>query len=178
MSPNAPTRTPPSVVLTALLLISFSASGLLAGTLVRVLQHAHSPVTTTSTSTTPPAATTRTPAATATLATPAGAPQSFTLVLTLSSQNVHRGDTVLVTASVLTASTQQPIQGLGVQLSATGENGAQLTPAPATVTTDGSGKATWRLTIPLDAPIGQYTVQADARWSPLSQTQDRSLYVQ
>lgn len=159
-------RPPTSVLLAAILLVLFSLSGLLAGSLTRAVTSpdmlaglfgppSSRPETRGPTS---PAATlptaTRTPLPTRTIE------GSFTLSEHVTPQSARPGSKVYITVTAHDAS-GAPLGGLSVHLGPPQHGGVGLlTSWPPSTATDASGKAMWTISVPASTAAGEYTVAA------------------
>lgn len=135
----------------ALMLVLFSASGLLAGVLTKQVASALRP-NTGNTSTLPPAALT----ATAGAVTPAAT--GFDLQLTVTPNPVKAGQSLQIVVTTTATQTTDPLPGVLCSLVQNG-NSLPLATWPPTQTTDSSGRAQWSVEVP-PTITGQYTVYA------------------
>lgn len=159
-------RTPLPILMTVIVLLACSATGLLAGVFARALASGQPTGRTPSgpvISGTPPGQGSATPTLTpAPTITPLSSDttRSFTLSLQVAPRTTTAGDTLAVT--VVATSNGVPVSGLTCELRApkSGPPGL-LTAWPTPVSTDATGTATWTLTAPSVAP-GTYGIEVYA----------------
>ncbi len=181
MNSRQPARTPAPVLLAALLLVLFSATGLLAGTLTRVVAAGqglrpiiivtNSDHTSTATATSTPSPTpTVTSIPTQTITGP------FTLSESVTPNIVSPGDRM--TVSVVASDGQgNPVEGLACNIGAPHGGTSLFSVLPSPAVTNNAGVATWTLTVPANTLPGEYDVRVYADGTSYHADQVRSINV-
>lgn len=140
----------------ALLLVVFSASGLMAGVVTRQVANASGPrgqtrvATPTASATATSAPTDGTPSATGT----------FTLKVTLSTQRAKAGQTIQVQVAARGPDGVSPVAGVRCSLVQPDSGPQLLATLPAPHLTDATGQAAWNVTVPDQTAPGAYQVAA------------------
>lgn len=174
-----PGRSVVPVMVAAGFLVLFSATGLMAGTVVAGFSPARSGVTGTTShhSSSPTTTSTANPVpgathATATVASSQLVTTAFKLILVASPNPATTGHLIHVTVHAVAESTSLPLPGVMCQLEGPEAGGPALFPAwPAAKVTDSNGAASWDLMLP-SMQQGVYSVgvtSVGTKWSYHSQ---------
>lgn len=147
-SPSVPFTS--SAYFVALMLVLFSASGLLTGVVMRKF----------AASLRPPSGSSN--LASADMTATAGAitptsPAAFTLHVAVSPTSAKVGQTIQIAVSALGNAASAPVAGVRCSLVMTADSLA-LSPWPDPVTTDSAGHAQWSITVPQTTTPGPYTL--------------------